>query len=119
MNNHLFVSELLQENYPIECEIVGAQNLQDIVESEVIFESAESGSYMDLSQTIGLLSVAVTFIKTVIDIYTALKNELKRKPNKNEIEIRIVESKKGFNDLDKASRKRLIKAIIDKLENEK
>jgi len=119
MDNHLLVSELLNENFPVECEIVGSTNLKDLVDAEVTFESAESGSYMDLSATIGFLVVVVTFIKNAVDIYISLKKEWKRKPEKDEIEIRIVVSKEVAKHLDKTTRERLIKAVISKIENEK
>jgi hypothetical protein len=115
MNNSLLVSELLKENYPLECETVGTTNLQDIVETDATFTKAENGSYMDLSSAIGTLTIAAAFIKNVLDIYVILKKELGRDPQKYEIEIQMVNKKDGGKELAPNMRDQLIKAIFQKL----
>jgi len=115
MNIKQVAQEILQENYPIECETVGPTNLQDIVDAEVSFSSAEHGSYMDLGDAIGTLVIAATFVKTVVDIVVAAKKELGREPGKDEIEIRIVTKKETIQKLDKETRERLVKAVIKKI----
>jgi hypothetical protein len=115
MNDSLLISELLKESFATECETVGPTNLQDIVESEVGFTSAEHGSYMDLGESIAILISATTFIKTALEIYTLTKKELGREPEKDELEIKIIAKKELVQGLDKKARDRLIKAIIKKL----
>ncbi len=115
MNDSLLITELLKENFHVECETAGPTNLQDIIEAEVDFVSAEHGSYMDLGDAIGTLVIATTFIKTTLDIYTALKKEFGRNPQKDELKIRITTKKDTFQSLDKKTRDRLMKAIIQRL----
>ena len=113
MENDTVVS-LLNEFYPAECDIVGPTNVQDVADG-VEFVSPEHASAMDLSDAIGTLVIATTFIKTVIDIFVALKTELKRKPKTEEIEIKISAPKEIIQKIDEKTRKKLIAEIIKKL----
>lgn len=117
MNEKQITLEILQENYPIECETVGPTNLQDIVDAEVSFASAQHGSYMDLGDAIATLALAATFVKTVVDIAVAVKTE-ERELNKKTVDERIVISKEILQKLDKETLERLIMAVI-KRANEK
>ena len=101
------VVSLLNEFYPAECEMAGPTNVQDVVDGAE-FISPEHASAMDLSDAIGTLIIATTFIKTVVDIFVALKTELKRKPKVEEIEIKISVSKEIIQKLNEKSRKKII-----------
>jgi hypothetical protein len=119
MSDILLITELLKENFPVECETAGPTNLQDIAEAEVGFEPTEYGSHMDLQSAIGTLVIAATFIKSAIEIYTSLKKELRREPQEDEIEIRIITKREIVQSLDKGTRDRLMRATIWKLKEEK
>ena len=108
------VLNLLNEFYSAECEIVGPTNVQDVADGAE-FVSPEHASAMDLSDAIGTLIIATTFIKTVVDIFVVLKTELKRKPKTEEIEIKISAPKGVIHNIDEKTRKRLIAEIIKKL----
>ena len=115
MNEKTITLDVLQDVYPTECEIVGPTNMEDIIDPEINFASAEHGSYLDIGTAISTLAVAATFIKTVIDIVIAAKKELGRNPLKEDIEIRIVGKKEIIRKLDKETQEKLIKSIIKKL----
>jgi len=118
MNENSLVSELLKENFSTECETVGPTNLQDIAEAQVSFTPSASGAYMDFGEAIGILVVATSFIKNVLDIYVALKKELKRKPRKDEVKDQTTRQTKSYSLLDDLTRERLLIAIIRKLDDQ-
>jgi hypothetical protein len=115
MNTNLIVSELLHENYQTECDTVGPTNLEDIIGSEVEFVPADYGSNMDLGTAVQTLIVASAFIKTIIDIYVALKKELKRDPEEVELVLKITTKKDLVEKIDKNTQDKLVKAIAKKL----
>jgi len=119
MNTNSMISELLSENLPIECDTVGPTNLEDIVESEVEFVPAEYGSNMDLETAIQTLIVATSFIKTVIDIYVALKKELGRDPEEVELAVKVTAKKDLVRKIDSKTQDKLVKAIAKKMKARK
>lgn len=115
MNESLLITEILKETFPLECEVVGPANLKDITKGEVDFISAEHGSYMDLKDAIVILAAATTIIKNAIEIYGDInKKKLEHPPEKDEIEDRIFSKKENSPRLDKETRDRLLKIIIQK-----
>lgn len=121
MNESLLISEILKEDFPVECEAVGPANLEDIIEGEAEFTSAEHGSYMDLGDAIAILVAATTIIKNVIEIYIDVKDKRGHHPEKDEldeIEERVFSKKEYSHRLDKETRDRLMKTIIRKLKDQ-
>ena len=114
MNELLF--ELLKENFPSEYETVGPTNVDDIIKGNVDFIPSEFGSNMDLSSAIGILVAAVTFIKSVLEIYKLIKKDLRRSPKKEDIEVRIIIKNEIYQVIDGKMLDHLLNEIIYKIE---
>jgi len=115
MEDQILITELLKENFPVECETVGPTNLEDIVESEVEFVPSQYGSNMDLGTTIQYLLVASTVIKNILDIYAAIKKQTGSDPVEAEITVKLDTHKGGKQKIDEHIQAQLIKSIIKKL----
>lgn len=89
MNEHKIVTALLQKYWSNEYEMAGPANIRDIIDGYDDFETAEGGSYIDLTTTLAIVSVVVAGIQTILQVYSLLKERNKEAPTAAEIKVYI------------------------------
>lgn len=118
MDKSTLIIELLEEYWSDECDAAGSSNVQDIAEGNVTYESAEGGSYLDLTEVLTILAAAATFVRHTIDIYETLKKKWNKKPQDTDLKSEMTARNLEPEEIDKATRNKVYKAVSKKLENE-
>lgn len=115
MDKSALIFEILEKYWTDECDAVGPTNVEDIVEGEVSYESAEGGSYIDLGEVITILAAAATFIRNVIDIYKSLEQDKKKFPDDEDLKLEARKKKLESEDIDEETKNKIYKEISEKL----
>lgn len=109
---------ILQKYWEDECDAAGAANVEDIVEGEIQYESAEGGSYIDLGEVLVALAAGATFVKNTIDIYQTLKKDCDKIPSYQELRTKMKQKDLEPEDIDENTRNEVYKDICETIEKE-
>lgn len=123
MKQSTYIISLLEKYWPDECDAAGDTNINDIVEGDVVYESAKGGSYIDLELVITVLVGATEFIKNTISIYKYLKEKYGKPPTHDEIENELskkesIESSSTQEEIPPETKQRVIESVCQDLDNE-
>ncbi|MEL6442137.1 MAG: hypothetical protein AAFQ80_23195 [Cyanobacteria bacterium J06621_8] len=118
MKKSEFVIEILEKHWEDECDAAGTANVEDIVEGEIQYESAEGGSYIDLGEVLVTLAAAATFVKNTIDIYKTLKKDSNKSPNYQELRIEMKRKDLELHEIDDNTKDEVYKDICENLEKD-
>jgi hypothetical protein len=92
-----FITELLEQLWPDECDLAGDSNIRDLVLGDVEFKRVFGASNISLEGALTVLASAVTVIKTTIEIYDSLQKKLGHKPSAETLLAEQTRSEEGMN----------------------
>lgn len=121
MTDSEIIISALEENLPLECDIAGTSNVEDIADSAISknlqFKNVEETSRIDLDTTITVLSSAAGLAAQLIQLYRDWKETEKANPEAKDLKDKVDDS--IISGLDEKVVEKICNTIIDKLKSDK
>ena len=121
MTDSEIIISTLEENLPLECDIAGVSNVEDIADSAISknlqFENVEDTSRIDLDTTITVLSSAAGLAAQLIQLYRDWKETKKTNPEAKDLKDKVDDS--VISGLDEKVVEKICNTILDKLKSDK
>jgi len=80
------VFEVLKEHWPDDVEFFGEDPARELIDGTTVYESVGSGEQLPLMSVIADITVASGFIKSVIELFLALKKAKGHPPSAQEVD---------------------------------
>lgn len=94
MDENKLILDVLKNYWPLECELVGENNLRDIISGRSHYEAVSTGEKMDIASIITIIAGIATFVKSILEIIKLFKELHKRAPTLKEVEAELAKNKK-------------------------